>query len=206
MRIAIIGAAGKAGSLIRTEAAHRGIEVTGFGRSAKPGVDVVKDVYDITAEDLSGFDAVVDALSFPNPGTYDGHIRSLAHITKTMAGSPARLLVVGGAGSLFVNPEHTTQLRETPGFPEAFVPMATAQATQLADLRKVTDVKWTYISPAAMFVADGERTGSYVLAGEEFTTGADGNSTISYADYAIAMVDEVEKAAHVGERISVHAA
>ena len=64
---------------------------------------------------------------------------------------------------------------------------------------------WTYISPAADFQADGERTGGYVLAGEEFETGADGTSVISYADYAIAVIDEAEQARHPQQRISVHA-
>ncbi|WP_374042514.1 hypothetical protein [uncultured Bifidobacterium sp.] len=74
----------------------------------------------------------------------------------------------------------------------------------LEELRERTDVKWTYISPAADFQAEGARTGSYELAGEEFTANAEGQSFISYADFAIAVVDEAESAKHVGERISVY--
>ena len=70
-------------------------------------------------------------------------------------------------------------------------------------MRGVKDVKWTYLSPAADFQADGEKTGKYILAGEDFTLNAKGKSVISYADYAIAMVDEIEKGNHIGQRISV---
>ena len=70
-------------------------------------------------------------------------------------------------------------------------------------MRGVKDVKWTYLSPAADFLADGEKTGKYILAGEDFTLNAKGESVISYADYAIAMVDEIEKGNHIGQRISV---
>lgn len=98
------------------------------------------------------------------------------------------------------------QLVDTPDFPAEFVPLASAQRDELTEIRKRDDVRWTFVSPAADFVADGSRTGEYILAGEELTTNAAGASSISYADYAIAMVDEAERTgsdAHVGERISV---
>jgi putative NADH-flavin reductase len=76
-------------------------------------------------------------------------------------------------------------------------------AKALGELRQRNDVKWTYISPAGDFQADGERSGKYILAGEELTLNSKGESIISYADYAIAMVDEIEKGAHIRQRISV---
>jgi putative NADH-flavin reductase len=76
-------------------------------------------------------------------------------------------------------------------------------AAALAELRKRDDVKWTYISPAGDFQADGERSGKYILGGEELTLNDRGESIISYADYAIAMVDEIEKGDHIQQRISV---
>ena len=76
-------------------------------------------------------------------------------------------------------------------------------AKALSELRENKDVKWTYISPAAEFVADGERTGEYILAGKEFTLNSKGESVISYADYAIAFVDEAVSGNHIQERISV---
>jgi putative NADH-flavin reductase len=76
-------------------------------------------------------------------------------------------------------------------------------AKALGELRQRNDVKWTYISPAGDFQADGERSGKYILAGEELTLNSKGESIISYADYAVAMVDEIEKGGHIGQRISV---
>ena len=91
---------------------------------------------------------------------------------------------------------------DTPDFPDAFKQLTAAMAKALGELRERGDVKWTYISPAGDFQADGERTGEYVLGSEELTLNAAGESVISYADYAIAMVDEIESGDHVQQRIS----
>ena len=114
-----------------------------------------------------------------------------------------RLLIVGGAGSLFVDKEHKVQLLNTPDFPADYFPIAQAQTKELAELRERNDVNWTFVSPAADFRADGERTGKYILAGEELTLNAAGESIISYADYALAMVDEIASGKHIKQRISV---
>lgn len=114
-----------------------------------------------------------------------------------------RLIVVGGAGSLYVNPEHTVQVMDGPDFPEMFKPLAAAQGKALDELRLRDDVKWTFVSPAGDFQADGEKTGEYILAGEELTLNEKGESIISYADYAIAMVDEITNGNHIQQRISV---
>jgi putative NADH-flavin reductase len=128
-----------------------------------------------------------------------------AHLADALSGTDVRLIVVGGAGSLYVDAEHKVQLVDTPDFPDAFKPLAKAQGKALEELRGRDDVRWTFVSPAADFQADGERTGRYLLAGEELTTNSRGESVISYADYAIAIVDEAERTtdAHVRERISV---
>lgn len=102
-----------------------------------------------------------------------------------------------------MNPEHTATVSEGPDFPEAFKPLASAMAEALTDLRKRNDMRWTYLSPAADFQADGERTGAYLLGGEELILNDAGESIIGYADYAIAMVDEIEKGDHIQQRISV---
>lgn len=204
MRIAIIGAAGKAGRLIAQEATGRHHEVVGFGRTQKDGVDKVIDVADLTSDDLAGFDAVVDALGFFTPETLHLHTETVLHLADLLAGTPTRLLIVGGAGSLYVDAEHSVQLKDTDGFPEAFRPLAAAQADQLARLRERDDVTWTFISPAADFQAEAARTGEYALAGEQLETNAAGESVISYADYAIAFVDEIEAGNHLRQRISVH--
>ena len=102
-----------------------------------------------------------------------------------------------------MNPEHTLCVSDGPDFPDMFKPLAAAMAKALGELRARGDVKWTYISPAGDFRADGERSGKYILGGEELTLNDRGESIISYADYAIAMVDEIENGDHIQQRISV---
>lgn len=208
MKIAVVCANGKAGKLIVKEAVDRGHDVTAVVRGESQTVaqhTLAKDLFDLTSEDLAGFDAVVDAFGAWTPETLSEHSTSLAHLCDILSGTETRLLVVGGAGSLYVNPEHTAVVADGPEFPEAFKPLAAAMAAALVELRRRDDVRWTYISPAADFQADGERTGAYILAGEELRLNDAGESAISYADYAIAMVDEAERAsdAHIRQRISV---
>ena len=157
----------------------------------------------MSAEDLKGFDAVIDAFGAWTEDTLPQHSSSLSHLCDILSGTDTRLLVVGGAGSLYVNPEHSAQLTDGPDFPDAFKPLAAAMAKALTELRERKDVKWTYISPAGDFQADGERSGRYILGGEELTLNSKGESIISYADYAIAMIDEIEKGNHIRQRISV---
>ena len=102
-----------------------------------------------------------------------------------------------------MNPEHTACVADGPDFPDAFKPLAAAMAKALEELRARDDVAWTYISPAGDFQAEGERTGAYILGGEELTLNEAGESVISYADCAIAMVDEIESGDHIRQRISV---
>lgn len=162
-----------------------------------------KDLFDLTAEDLKGFDAVVDAFGAWNEETLPLHSTSLRHLCDILSGTDTRLLVVGGAGSLYVNKEHTVTVSEGSDFPDAFKPLASAMAKALGELRERKDVKWTYISPAGDFQADGERSGAYILGGEELVLNDRGESIISYADYAIAMVDEIGSGNHIQQRISV---
>lgn len=206
MKIAVVCANGKAGRLITKEAVDRGFDVTaivrGENKSAAPK-SVMKDILDIKAEDLAGYDVVVDAFGAWTEDVLPLHSTSLATLCDALSGTNTRLLVVGGAGSLYVNPEHTMQVMDGPDFPDMFKPLAAAQGKALDELRQRNDVKWTFISPAGDFQAEGERTGAYILAGEELTLNEKGESIISYADYAIALVDEIEKGNHVQERISV---
>lgn len=206
MKIAVVCANGKAGKLIVDEALNRGMDVTAVvrgGNKTAASQTIVKDLFDLTTEDLTGFDAVVDAFGAWTPETLPQHSTSLKHLCDILSGTDTRLLVVGGAGSLYVNPEHTAQVMDGADFPEAFKPLAAAQGKALDELRNRSDVRWTFVSPAADFQADGERTGTYILGGEELALNEAGESIISYADYAIAMVDEIESGDHVQQRISV---
>ena len=204
--IAVVAANGRVARKVITEANQRGWDVTAFVRKEAPSEAqhvIVKDIFDLTKDDLTGFDAVVDAFGAWTEETLPQHSTTLAHLCDILAGTETRLLIVGGAGSLYLGGTHTAQVKDAPNFPSEFLPLATAMGKALAELRQRNDVNWTYISPAGDFQADGARTGKYLLAGEEFTLNSKGESIISYADYAIAMVDEIEKGNHVKERISV---
>ncbi|MGN0763931.1 MAG: NAD(P)-dependent oxidoreductase [Aristaeellaceae bacterium] len=206
MKIAVVCANGKAGRLIVQEALNRGLDVTAIARGENRTVAtqyVCKDLFDLTAADVAAYDVVVDAFGAWAEGALPNHTRSLMHLCDILSGTDKRLLVVGGAGSLYVNPEHTAVVSDGPDFPAMFLPLAKAQGKALEELRKRNDVRWTFVSPAGDFQAEGERTGAYILAGEELTLNDRGESIISYADYAIAMVDEIVSGDHVQQRISV---
>ncbi len=206
MKIAVVCANGKEGRLITAEAISRGFDVTAMVRGenkSDAASAVIKDLFDLTKDDLSGFDVIVDACGAWTPETLDSIPNAVKKLCELLKGTDTRLLIVGGAGSLYVNKERTLTVADGKDFPEAFKPLAAVHQTALDYLRTVKDVKWTYISPAADFRTDGERTGKYILAGEDFTLNSNGESIISYADYAIATVDEIENGNHICERISV---
>ena len=206
MKIAVVCANGKEGKLIVKEAIDRGLDVTavvrGENQSAASKV-IKKDLFDLTVSDLEEFDAVIDAFGAWNPETLPQHGTSLKHLCDLVSGKNIRLLIVGGAGSLYVNPEHTAQVMDGPDFPDIFKPLAFNMGRALEELRTRNDVKWTYLSPAGDFQSEGARTGKYILGGEELILNSKGESVISYADYAIAMVDEAISGKHIQQRISV---
>lgn len=206
-KIAVVAANGRVAQKVVKEAQARGFEVTGFGRGHenKSGAAVYfqKDIMELTKADLAGFDAVVDGFGAWTDEEQPMHVKTSQHLCDLLSGTDTRLLIVGGAGSLYVNAEHTVQVKDGADFPAMFLPLANAQGQELEELRKRNDVKWTFISPAGDFQADGERSGQYILAGEELTLNSRGESIISYADYAIAMVDEIESGDHIRQRISV---
>lgn len=206
MKIAVVCANGKAGQFITKEAVGRGFDVTAVVRSANKSAAekvIAKDLMALTADDLRGFAVVIDAYGAWTPEGLAAHTTTLMHLCDVLSGTDTRLLVVGGAGSLYVDAEHTTMVSQTPDFPDDYQPVAQAMAKSLEELRKRSDVRWTYVSPAGDFQAEGERSGKYLLAGEELTLNDRGESIISYADYAIAMVDEAAGGEHIQQRISV---
>ena len=208
MKIAVIGANGKAGSLIVKESLARGHEVTAVVRDSSKVNNaqikiLEKDLFDLTYDDLKENDVVIDAFAVWAEDQLYQHKTSLAHLSDILAEKPVRLLVVGGAGSLYVDPEHKLRLMDTPDFPDMFKPLASNMGEAFDTLRTRKDVNWTYLSPSADFSAEGVRTGKYKAGGEELITNSKGLSTISYADYAIAMLDEAELPKHLQERFTV---
>ncbi|CAD7288448.1 NAD(P)-dependent oxidoreductase [Campylobacter suis] len=206
--IAIIGANGNAGSKLVDEALLQGYKVTAIVRNKKYKNDktevLYKDIMSLQKDDVAKFDAVITAFGTWSEETRHLHTDALLHLADLLSDTPTRLLVVGGAGSLYTDESLTTQLIDTPEFPDEYKPTASAMAKGLSELRKRSDVKWSYLSPAAEFEPDLPRTGEYVLGGEVFSLNSRGESVISYADYAIAMIDEIKNEKFIQKRFSVN--
>lgn len=208
MKIGIIGATGKAGQEILKEAQSRGHEVTAIVRNAQKVTDasvavLEKDVFHLQAEDIKGLDVIVNAFGAP-AGQEHLHVEAGKKLIDILTNaSNTRLIVVGGAGSLFVDEAKTISLVDTPEFPKEYFATASQQGQNLKDLQKTEGLKWTFLSPAAFFNPEGKRTGSYVKGKDHLIVNSKGDSYVSYADYALALVDEIEQAAHVGERFTV---
>lgn len=197
MNVVVYGATGNSGSEIVKELVSRGHKVTGVARN----VEKLKDVAGVTAktDDLSnvdaiakiiqGADAVVSAYQPPTDKT-DALVEvTNREIEAVKKAGKARLLVVGGAGLLEVAPGVT--VIKSGHLPAEYLPIATSHEKALGVLRG-SEINWTYLSPAAFFIP-GERTGKFRLGTKELIADAKGESKISFADYAIALVDEIER-------------
>ncbi|PLT34053.1 NAD(P)-dependent oxidoreductase [Bacillus sp. V5-8f] len=208
MKIGIIGAAGKAGRLIMKEALDRGHEVTAIVRDASKITDtnvavLEKDLFNLNTADLKSFDVVVNAFSAPM-GEEHLYVDAGRSLTSALKDVPdTKLIVVGGAGSLFVDEAKTTRLMDTPDFPDFVYPTASNAGKNLEDLQNSNSITWTYISPAGFFDPEGKRTGSYQIGKDHVILNSKGQSYVSYADYAIAVLDEIENPKHVNERFTV---
>ncbi|KQV41311.1 NAD(P)-dependent oxidoreductase [Rhizobium sp. Root1204] len=201
MKIAVIGAAGNAGRRIVQEAVKRGHEVTAIGPTLEKLTElgaasaVVGDVTkpEELAGKLAGHDVIVSSARFVRYEPVD-----LLTAAKT-SGVP-RLVVVGGAGSL--RSAAGGLVAEGPNFPEAAKSEAAAGMKLLEQLRKENELDWTFLSPSAVFSA-GERTGKFRLGEDELLVSAEGKSHISFEDYAIALLDEIENPRNSRKRFTV---
>ncbi|MEQ6355327.1 NAD(P)-dependent oxidoreductase [Lysinibacillus sp. M3] len=205
MKIAVIGATGKAGQKIVEEGLQRGHDVTAIVRSASKvtgNISVIeKDVFALSQEDVKGFDVVVNAFGAP-AGQEELHVKAGRHLIDIFKGIDTKLFVVGGAGSLFVDPEKNVRVMDTPDFPEMFYATAKNQGENLHDLQQST-ITWTFLSPSAFFDPEGPRTGSYTAGEDHLLVNASGESYVSYADFAVAVLDEIENPKHVNSRFTV---
>jgi putative NADH-flavin reductase len=211
MKIAVIGATGFVGSALLKEALDRGHEVTAIVRDPdklqpqsklRPhGADVYNS--DEVARVVAGHDAVISAF---NPGWGNADIYNLqlkgtkAIIDGVKKAGIKRLLFVGGAGSLEVKPG--VQAVDLPEFPAEYKQGALATREALTLLRKEPSLEWSFLSPSAD-LSPGQRTGRFRLGKDQMLTDTNGQSRISIQDYAMAMIDEVERPAHVRQRFTV---
>lgn len=207
MKIAIIGANGKAGNRILTEALQRGHQVTAIVRDASKLADksvpvIEKSIFDLTSDDVKQFDVVVNAFGAPL-GEEQAHVDAGHALIEAVKGTDTKVIVVGGAGSLYVDADKTLKVLDTPDFPAMFKPTATGQGRNLQELQESTGITWTFVSPSAFFDPEGKKTGSYQAGQDNLLVNAKGESYISYADFAIAIVDEIENPKHVNERFTV---
>ncbi len=201
MKVAHIGATGRVGSKILAELLRRGHTVTAISREpektpANPRVATARG--DITEPDklalvVKGHEAVISSVTFI-PGSSP---KLLDAVRKS--GVP-RYIAVGGAGSLEVSPGKL--VKDGPNIPPEWMPSINEGWEMLKLLRAETKLAWTFFSPA-IFIGPGERTGKFRLGGDQVVVGADGKSSISYDDYAVALVDELEKPQHVRKRFTI---
>lgn len=200
-KIAIIGATGRAGSQLLEEALRRGHSVVAIARNtdtlaARAGVTVEQiDALNADAlqQAISGSDVVISAAHFAT-------LPAAAVIGPVKKAGVKRLLVVGGAGSLLL--PDGSRVIDSPGFPAEYKAEASAGAEFLEALRQEQELDWTFLSPSAEFV-ETERTGRFRLGHDHLLVSAEGRSWISFADYAIALIDEVEKHQHPRQRFTV---
>ena len=210
MKVAIIGASGFIGSYVRDEALARGHQVTAVVRHAEkitvqdPRLHVVEaDILEGKVDELvKGHDAVISAYSAGRQGSdiYNEQIKGYkAIISGVKKSGIKRLLVVGGASTLEVSPG--VQLIDTMS-PEQITQGMLATREMLYMLRREKELEWTFLSPAAT-IASGERTGHYRVGKDELVKNKEGESRVSTQDYAVAMLNELEKPQHIRERFTV---
>ena len=205
MKIAIIGANGKSGANLVNEAIKQGYDVTAIVRNKEYKNEsakvVYKDIFELTKADLAGFDAVISAFAAWSEETFPLHKKVAAHLLNLLEGTSTRLIVVGGAGTLFVDGKGT-MLMDTPDFPAAYMGVAKATAESYFVLKGSANVLWTYVSPAGDYDANGARTGKYVLGGDNLILNSKNESYISYADLALAIIDELKNKKFIQKRFT----
>ena len=209
-RIVVFGAAGKAGTRIVAEAASRGHQVTAVARDVSklgalpPGVrassgDVTdRGVVDSLAEEA---DAIVVAVGLPDEESYLRAVETVTQAASALGEQGPYILHMGGGASLL--DADGVRHFDSPHFPPQFRPLAAGQVAALDAYRASTGAAWTYLSPPPVHFAPGERTGTYRTGLDQPVVDSSGTASISYEDYAVALVDEIERPAHRNTRFTV---
>ena len=206
MKIAVIGAAGKAGKHILREAMMRNHDTTAIVKNqltlqVKDVVVIESDLFHLTKEQLAPFDIIVNAFA-PPPGEEQLHVTAGQHLISLLEGTNKKLFVVGSSGCLFIDKEQTKRLMDSEDYPEHLISNAKAQLQNLYDLEN-SMIYWTFVVPSAMFDSDGPRTGHYITGKKKILVNSQFNSYISYADFAVALLDEIENSAHQNTSFTV---
>lgn len=192
--------------MLAAEALRQGHDVAGIVRFVNRVKDsrihvLESDLFEISRNTVKEFDVVINAFRAPS-GKEEQRLTSVEHLIAVFEDLPdVRFMMVGGAGSLYIDPEKKVQLYTTPDFPADFLPTASSMAKAFRLLEE-SRVNWTYMSPAIEFDYEGKRTGHYTLGRDHVITNAAGKSYISYADYALAMIDEVRNRAFIWQRFT----
>lgn len=205
-KVAIIGANGLSGTNIVKEALDQGYDVTAIVRNKEYKNDktkvIYKDIFELTRTDLKEFDVVISAFAAWTPQTFGLHKKVAKHLADILSNTKTRLFIVGGAGTLYIDKTLTTMLMDTPQFPNEYLAVAKATAQSYYELKDRKDVLYTYVSPAAEYDANGDRTGSYTLGNDMLILNKKGQSYISYADLAIAIIDEIKNEQFIQKRFT----
>jgi putative NADH-flavin reductase len=207
----LLGATGFVGAALLKEALHRGHTVTAIVRhpeklaSQEGLVAKAGDVYDPDrlAMVIRGHNALISAFNpgWHNPNLYDDQVRGTKSIIAAVKKAGiTRVLWVGGAGGLEVKPG--VRVVDSPDFPDWVRPGSLATMDALEQLRQEPELEWSFLAPSAE-LKTGERTGKFRLGRDQLLVDANGKSTISVQDYAVAMIDELEKPTHIRQRFTV---
>ena len=206
MRIAVIAASGKAGTHILREAQMREHDVTAIVMN-KANLKITstpvleRDLFHLTKEDIEPFDVLINAFS-PASDAPHLHVDAGRHLISLLEGTNKKLFVVGSSGCLYVDENETFRLLESESYPEHLRESAKYQLQNLEDLQH-SSIQWTFLSPSYMFDSEGPRTGHYVIGKNRVVVNSQFNSYISYADFAVAVIDELENKKHVNTSFTV---
>ncbi|MER1986291.1 MAG: NAD(P)H-binding protein [Solibacillus sp.] len=205
MKIAIIGASGKAGKHMVHEAKMRGYEPTAIVKNKatlKREIPTIEaDLFHLTAEDLAPFDVIINAFA-PLNGEEHLHVEAGKHLISLLTNTNKRLFVIGSSGILFIDCHKTIRLLEHEDYPEHLFNNAKAQLQNLQDLQN-SSIQWTFISPPALFDVEGPRTGHYTVRKERVAYNSQLDSYSSYADLAVAVIDEIENKQFINESFTL---
>ena len=206
MKIGLIAAYGKTGRHILNEAKMRNHNVTAIvlnkANLRTNDVDALeKDLFHLTKEDIAPFDVLINAFA-PLSDEAQLHVEAGKHLISLLEGTDKKLFVIGSSGCLYIDDKQTIRLMDLDSDPEHLQETAKYQLQNLHDLQK-SSIKWTFMSPAAIFDYEGPRTGHYILGQEQLTVNSQLNSYASYADFAVAVIDELENNDHVNAFFTV---